>query len=96
MTARLSLLQRLRMRWIAHGAKPQAIHLPENLVESRRFLFCLPPDPRAQMLARAFLPRLVPILGERQVTPPSGGVPNRQQRVPLGTLPALPFEILKQ
>jgi hypothetical protein len=74
MTARLSLLQRLRMKWIAHGAKPQALHLPENLVESRRFLFCLPPDPRAQMLARAFLPRLVPILGDRQVTlllPPS-------------------------
>jgi hypothetical protein len=38
---------------------------------------------------------IVIVLGERQVTPPNGGVPNRQQRVPLGTLPALPFEILK-
>lgn len=74
MTARLTLYQRLRMKWIAHGTKPQAFHLPEDLVESRRFLFCLPPDPRAQMLARAFMPRLVPVLGERQVTlllPPS-------------------------
>ena len=74
MTAQLSLYQRLRMKWIAHGAKPQAIHLPEDLVDSRRFLFCLPPDPRAQMLARAFMPRLVPVLGERQVVlllPPS-------------------------
>ena len=74
MTAKLSLVQRARMRWIAHGAKPQVLHLPDDLTASRRFLFCLPPDPRAQMLARAYLPRLVPVLGERQVTlllPPS-------------------------
>lgn len=74
MIAKLNLLQRARMKWIAHGAKPQALHLPDDLVESRRFLFCLPPDPRAQMLARAFLPKLIPILGERHVTlllPPS-------------------------
>lgn len=74
MTASLSMWGKLRMKWIAHGSKPQALHLPEDLVESRRFLFCLPPDPRAQMLARAFLPRLVPVLGDRQVTlllPPS-------------------------
>jgi len=74
MIRQLSFLQQARMKWIAHGTKPQALHLPENLVDSRRFLFCLPPDPRAQMLARAFLPRLVPVLGDRQVTlllPPS-------------------------
>jgi hypothetical protein len=72
--AQLSVFQRARMKWIAHGSKAQALHLPEDLVASRRFLFCLPPDPRAQMLARAFLPRLVPVLGDRQVTlllPPS-------------------------
>lgn len=74
MIANLTMWQKARMKWIAHGAKPQALHLPDDLVESRRFLFCLPPDPRAQMLARAFLPKLVPMLGERQVTlllPPS-------------------------
>ena len=38
---------------------------------------------------------IVNVLGERQVTPPNGGAPNRQ-RVSLGTLPALPFEIVKQ
>jgi hypothetical protein len=74
MTADLSFMQKMRMRWIAHGVKPHALHLPEDLTASRRFLFCLPPDPRAQMLARAFLPRLIPVLGERQVIlllPPS-------------------------
>jgi hypothetical protein len=38
---------------------------------------------------------IVNVLGERQVTPPNGGAPNRQ-RLSLGTLPALPFEIVKQ
>jgi hypothetical protein len=38
---------------------------------------------------------IVNVLGERQVTPPAGGAPNRQ-RLSLGTLPALPFEIVKQ
>jgi hypothetical protein len=74
MSHSLSFFQRARMKWIAHGAKPQVLHLPEDLSASRRFLFCLPPDPRAQMLARAFMPKLVPLLGDRQVTmllPPS-------------------------
>jgi hypothetical protein len=38
---------------------------------------------------------IVNVLGERQVTRPNGAAPNRQ-RVSLGTLPALPFEIVKQ
>jgi hypothetical protein len=38
---------------------------------------------------------IINVLGERQVTPPNGGAPNRQ-RLSLGTLPALPFEIVKQ
>lgn len=74
MTANLSLFQKSRMRWIARGTKPVSICIPGDLLESSRFLFCLPPDPRAQMLARAFLPRLLPVLGDRQVTlllPPS-------------------------
>ncbi len=74
MTTSLSLFQRARMQWLARGAKPQVLHLPEDLMASRRFLFCLPPAPRAQMLARAFMPRLLPVLGDRQVTmllPPS-------------------------
>ena len=39
---------------------------------------------------------IINVLGERQATPLNGGAPNRQQRVSLGTLPALPFEIVKQ
>jgi hypothetical protein len=38
---------------------------------------------------------IVNVLGERQVTPANGGAPTRQ-RLSLGTLPALPFEIVKQ
>jgi hypothetical protein len=38
---------------------------------------------------------IVNVLGERQVARPNGAAPNRQ-RVSLGTLPALPFEIVKQ
>lgn len=39
---------------------------------------------------------IVNVLGERRLTQPNGGAPNRQQRVSLGTLLALPFEIVKQ
>lgn len=74
MIAHLSMYQKGKMRWIARGARTTSICIPGDLLESTRFLFCLPPDPRAQMLARAFLPRLLPVLGDRQVTlllPPS-------------------------